>query len=66
MAQAIKTEESEAAADATGVVRLLPVKVHETTPSNLTVLIQDNLRIEVSTGFNPHLLLQIVQVLRAS
>lgn len=62
----LKTEESETAADATGVVRFLPVKVHETTPSNLTVLIQDDLRIEVPTGFNPHLLQQIIQVLRAS
>ena len=62
----LKTEESEAVADATGVVRFLPVKVHETTPSNLTILIQDDLRIEVPTGFNPHLLQQIIQVLRAS
>ena len=62
----LETEESEAASDVTGVVRLLPVKVHETIPSSLTVLIQDDLRIEVPTGFNPQLLQQIIQVLRTS
>jgi len=62
----LKAEESEAAVDATDMVRFLPVKVHDTPPSNLTVLIQDDLRIEVQTGFNPHLLQQIIQVLRAS
>jgi len=62
----LKTEEPEAAADATGVVRFLPVKVHQTTPPNLTILIQDDLRIEVPNGFNPHLLQQVIRVLRAS
>jgi hypothetical protein len=62
----LKTVEPEAATDATGMVRFLPVKVHETIPSNLVVLIQDDLRIEVRAGFNPHLLQQIIQVLRAS
>ena len=34
--------------------------------TNLTVVIEDDLRVEVSAGFDPHLLRQVVEVLRAS
>ena len=47
-------------------VRLLPVKVQVEKPTNLTILLQDDLRIEVPAGFNPHLLQQVIQVLRGS
>lgn len=56
-------QSTETAAEAVGFV---PVRVRESTPSNLTILIQDGLRIEVPEGFNPHLLRQVIEVLRAS
>ena len=47
-------------------VEFLPVKVREAGATNLTIQIEDDLRIEVSAGFDPHVLLQVIQVLRAS
>jgi len=63
----LKTEDSEDLVTARHeIVRFLPVKVQEEKATNLTILIHDDLRIEVPTGFNPHLLQQVIQVLRAS
>jgi hypothetical protein len=61
-----KAEDSKGLVTPTEPVRFLPVKVQAEKPANLTVLIQDDLRIEVPTGFNPQLLKQVIQVLRAS
>jgi len=47
-------------------VRFLPVRVHEPTSNNLTIHIEDDLRIEIAQGFDPQLLRQVLQVLRAS
>jgi len=47
-------------------VEFLPVKVREASATNLTVVIEDDLRVEISVGFDPHLLRQVVEVLRAS
>ncbi len=60
------------AEDAQGVnadptpVSFLPVRVREPAPSKLTILVQDGLRIEVPARFDPHLLRQVIEVLRAS
>ena len=56
-------QSTETAAEASGFV---PVRVRETPSSNLTILIQEDLRIDVASGFNPHLLRQIIEVLRTS
>ena len=64
--QIFKSEDSKEAVACTGPVRFLAVKVQEQKGSNLAILIQDDLRIEVAAGFNPHLLQQVIQVLRAS
>jgi len=61
-----KAQDSEGVVTAAEPVRFLSVRVNDTASSNLTVLIQNDLRIEVPSGFNPHLLQQIIQVLRAS
>ena len=61
-----KAEETEGVTVHPTPVSFLPVKVRETVPSNLTVLIHDDLRIEVPPGFNPELLQQVIQVLQAS
>ena len=61
-----KAEDSEGVVTATEPVRFLSVRVNDTASSNLTVLIQNDLRIEVPSGFNPHLLQQIIRVLRTS
>ena len=47
-------------------VALLPVSVKETNPANLTVVVNDTLRIEIPAGFDPNALRQIIEVLRAS
>ncbi len=63
----LKAEDSEGSLTALPeTVRFLPVKVQEEKPANLMILIQDDLRIEVPAGFNPQLLRQVIQVLRAS
>jgi len=47
-------------------VAFLPVSMKETNPANLTVVVNDNLRIEIPAGFDPNALRQIIEVLRAS
>ena len=61
-----KAQDSGGVVTAPEPVRFLSVRVNDTVSSNLTVLVQNDLRIEVPGGFNPHLLQQIIQVLRAS
>ena len=58
--------ETEEASDNLAPVAFLPVRVKETKPSNLTVVINDKLRIEIPAGFDPNSLRQIIEVLRAS
>ena len=64
--QIFKSEDSEALMRPTEPVRFLPVHVQAEKPANLTILIQDDLRIEVPSGFSPKLLQQVIQVLRVS
>ena len=64
--QIFKTEDSKELITPTEPVRFLPVKVQTEKNSSLTILVQDDLRIEVPTGFNPHLLQQVIQVLRTA
>ena len=49
-------------------IRLLPVQLHQAKPiaANLTIVVEDNLRIEVPAQFDSHLLRQVIKVLRAS
>ena len=61
-----KAEDTEGVTLHPAPVSFLPVKVRETVPSILTVLIHDDLRIEVPPGFSPDLLQQVIHVLRAS
>jgi hypothetical protein len=61
-----KAQDSKGVVAAVEPVRFLSVRVNDTMSSNLTVLVQNDLRIEVPSGFNPHLLQQIIQVLRTS
>ena len=61
-----KGDSAEGVVTTTEPVRFLPVSVHEPTYTNLRIHIQDDLRIEVAQGFDPQLLRQVLQVLRAS
>ena len=61
-----KAEDTEGVTLHSAPVSFLPVKVRETVPSSLTVLIHDDLRIEVPPGFSPDLLQRVIHVLRAS
>ncbi|MFC1680721.1 hypothetical protein ACFL1S_02865 [Pseudomonadota bacterium] len=61
-----KAQDSEGVVAAPEPVRFLSVRVNDTASLNLTVLVQDDLRIEVPSGFNAHHLQQIIQVLRAT
>ena len=47
-------------------VNFIPVKLTEPTTSNLTVWYREDWRIEVVSGLDPHLLQQVIDVLRAS
>ena len=47
-------------------VIFLPVSVKDIPTSNLTILIDGNLRIEIPAGFDPHLLKQVLQVCQTS
>ena len=47
-------------------IAFLPVSVKETSPSNLTVVVNNDLRIEIPAGFDPNALRQLIQVLRTS
>ena len=60
-----KVEDSAGLPTATEAVRFVPVKVHQERPTNVTILLEEDLRIEVPGGFDPHLLQQVIQVLRA-
>jgi hypothetical protein len=46
-------------------VAFLPVSVKETNPADLTVVVSDDLRIEIPAGFDPNALRQVIEVLRA-
>jgi len=61
-----KVEDSEGLPTATEAVRFVPVRVQRESPTILTILLQEDLRIEVPGGFDPHVLQQVIQVLRAS
>lgn len=61
-----KVEGVSGAPSAAEAVRFVAVRVRESTPSNLTIRIGDDLRIEVAAGFDPRLLEQVVEVLRTS
>ena len=61
-----KAKETEGVTAHPEPVSFLPVIVRETDSSSLTIQIRDDLRIQVPPGFNPELLQQVVQVLRAS
>jgi len=62
----LKAEEKEGVAAHLTPVSFLPVRVRETVPPSLTILIRDDLRIQVPAGFNPELLQQVIQALQAS
>jgi hypothetical protein len=47
-------------------VTFLPVNLIAPSASSLTLLINDNFRIEISAGLDPGILKQVVQVLQAS
>ena len=64
--QILKAEDSEELITPTDPVRFLAVKVQAEKPANLTILIQDDLRVEVPSGFNPQVLQQVIQVLRTA
>jgi len=49
-----------------GYVRFLPLRVHVSSSPHLAIRIQDDLRIELAEGFNPQMLQQVIQILRAS
>ncbi len=57
---------AEAASDKPAPIGLLPVRVTAAKPAPLTVVLDDDLRIEIPPGFDPHALRQLVRVLRAS
>jgi len=61
-----KAEAAKAVGPSGESVRFLPVKVQETNPTPVTIHLQDDLRIEVASGFNPQLLQQVIEVLRSS
>ena len=61
-----KAEDTEGSAIVTEAVRFIPAKVQREGPTNLTILLQEDLRIEVPGGFDPQVLQQVIQVLRAS
>ena len=50
----------------TAAVTFLPVSVKQTSPSKLSVVINEDLRIEIPADFNPNALRQLIQVLRES
>lgn len=62
----LKAEDAKAVVTPSEPVRFLPVNVQDPILSNLMIHIQNDLRIEVVPGFNPQLLQQVLQMLRAS
>ncbi len=61
-----KAEAAESVTAQPAPVGFLPVRVRENKHPSLSIVVQDDLRIEVTAGFNPHLLQQVIEVLRAS
>ena len=61
-----KAEEMEDLPAHPAPISFLPVRVSETVSSSLTILVRDDLRIQVPPGFNQDLLQQVIHVLRAS
>ena len=57
-----KTEQASANPAPVG---LLPVRVKEMHPLNLTVVVSNDLRIEIPADFDPNALRQVIEVLRA-
>jgi len=47
-------------------VTFLPVNLVEPSTSNLTLRVNDQLRLEIPAGFDPHTLKQVIQVLQSS
>lgn len=47
-------------------VAFLPVSVKQTRPSHLSIVVNEDLRIDIPTDFDPNALRQIIQVLRGS
>ena len=58
--------QTEGKSNDTAAVAFLPVSVKQARPSNLAVVVNDNLRVEVPAGFDPNALRQLIEVLRAS
>ena len=56
----------EEAFDKPAPVALLPVRVKAAQPAMLSVVVQEDLRIEIPPGFDPQVLGQLVRILRAS
>ena len=61
-----KAEKADSVTARPAPVSFLPVRVRETVPLSLTILIRDDLRIQVPPGFSRELLQQVIQVLQAS
>ncbi len=61
-----KAEDDQGVTTVPAPVSFLPVRVREPVPSKLSILVQDGLRIEVPSRFDPELLRQVIDVLRAS
>jgi hypothetical protein len=57
---------SEEECDSPVPMAFLPVRVKETKRSQLTVVVNDNLRIEIPADFDPNALRQLIDVLRTS
>lgn len=47
-------------------VTFLPVSVMDSNTSSLTLRVNGNLRLEISAGFDPNTLKQVIQVLQTS
>ena len=52
--------------EASSAVSFLPVNIAAASASNLALLINDHLRIEIPAGFDPVILQQVVQALQAA
>lgn len=52
--------------EASSAVRFLPVNVTPAPASNLALVIDEHLRIEIPAGFDPVILQQVVQALQAT
>ncbi len=57
---------TEERSKASSPVTFLPVSVMETRAPNLALRINDNLCLEISAGFDPTTLKEVIQILQAS